>query len=162
MRFPYKPHVYGDSGPNGFQSWLFKLVWKRLLKNHISFSWKNGKKCSCDAQLLLISSCTQEIAAIVAMLQVENVFLQSGHHQSGKARMAKRKFEVKEGDLLTLLNVYRFKPFFFISRFYPLSSSWSFNRSWTRWLASPLELWQPNGLDFWSLVNGCLSNTPKI
>jgi ATP-dependent RNA helicase DDX35 len=43
------------------------------------------------------------------MLQVENVFLQSGHHQSGKARMAKRKFEVKEGDLLTLLNVYRFE-----------------------------------------------------
>ena len=112
--------------------------------------------------LFPISSCTQEIAAIVAMLQVENVFLQSGHHQSGKARMAKRKFEVKEGDLLTLLNVYRFKPFFFISRFYPLSSSWSFNRSWTRWLASPLELWQHSGLVFWSLVNGCLSNTPKI
>ena len=51
MRFPYKPHVYGDSGPNGFQSWLFKLVRKRLLKNHISFSGKNGKKCIFDPWL---------------------------------------------------------------------------------------------------------------
>ena len=52
--------------------------------------------------------------------------------------------------------------FFFISRFYPLSSTWSFNRTWTRWLASPLALWQHSGLVFWSLVNGCLSNTSKI
>jgi len=53
-------------------------------------------------------SCTQEIAAIVAMLQVENVFIHANPSQAGKARSAKRKFEVKEGDLLTMLNVYRF------------------------------------------------------
>jgi ATP-dependent RNA helicase DDX35 len=49
--------------------------------------------------------CTREIAIIVAMLQVENVFL-TPPGQSAKARMAKRAFEVAEGDLLTLLNVY--------------------------------------------------------
>ena len=39
------------------------------------------------------------------MIQVENVFL-SPPGQGDKAKIAKRKFEVEEGDLLTLLNVY--------------------------------------------------------
>jgi len=42
------------------------------------------------------------------MLQVENVFIHANPSQAGKARSSKRKFEVKEGDLLTMLNVYRF------------------------------------------------------
>jgi len=58
---------------------------------------------------MLLSSgemgCSQEIVTIIAMLQVENVFL-SPPGQGDKARVAKRKFEVGEGDLITLLNVY--------------------------------------------------------
>merc|ERR1712083_623709 len=49
--------------------------------------------------------CVQEMAIIVAMLQVENVFLMPPG-QIAKAKVAKRKFEVAEGDLLTLLNVF--------------------------------------------------------
>ena len=51
--------------------------------------------------------CSQEIAAIVAMLQIEGAFVKPGGGQAAvKARVAKRKFEVAEGDLLTLLNVF--------------------------------------------------------
>ena len=39
------------------------------------------------------------------MLQVESIFIASPN-QSAKARVAKRNFEVAEGDLLTLLNVF--------------------------------------------------------
>nr|XP_050855532.1 probable ATP-dependent RNA helicase DHX35 [Vespula vulgaris]XP_050855534.1 probable ATP-dependent RNA helicase DHX35 [Vespula vulgaris]XP_050855535.1 probable ATP-dependent RNA helicase DHX35 [Vespula vulgaris] len=51
--------------------------------------------------------CSEEIASIIAMLQVQNVFIRPGGGQAiAKARVAHRKFEVEEGDLLTLLNVY--------------------------------------------------------
>ena len=50
-------------------------------------------------------NCVKEMAVIVAMLQVENVFL-NPPGQAAKAKMAKRQFEVSEGDLLTLLNVF--------------------------------------------------------
>ena len=59
---------------------------------------------------MLISSgelgCSQEIVTIIAMLQVENVFLAASGGESDKFRIAKRKFEVAEGDLMTLLNIY--------------------------------------------------------
>ncbi len=60
------------------------------------------------AKMLLGSGnfeCSQEIAVIVAMLQVDNVYLEPPQNRN-KARIAKRNFEVAEGDLLTLLNVY--------------------------------------------------------
>lgn len=51
--------------------------------------------------------CSVEITTILAMLQVQNIFIQSGGGQAAlKARIAHRKFEVEEGDLLTFLNVY--------------------------------------------------------
>lgn len=51
--------------------------------------------------------CSAEITTIFAMLQVQNIFVQpSGGQAALKARIAHRKFEVEEGDLLTLLNVY--------------------------------------------------------
>lgn len=51
--------------------------------------------------------CSEEIATIFAMLQVQNAFVQPGGGQAAlRARIAHRKFEVEEGDLLTLLNVY--------------------------------------------------------
>jgi ATP-dependent RNA helicase DDX35 len=51
--------------------------------------------------------CSEEILSIIAMLQVQNVFTKPSSGQNTvKARIAKRRFEVKEGDLLTLLNVY--------------------------------------------------------
>lgn len=51
--------------------------------------------------------CSDEILSIIAMLQVQNVFSKptSGQGQIN-ARVARRNFEVKEGDLLTLLNVF--------------------------------------------------------
>lgn len=42
---------------------------------------------------------------IVAMLQVESVF-QTPPNQAAKARSKHRDFEVEEGDLITLLNVF--------------------------------------------------------
>ncbi len=58
---------------------------------------------------MLLSSgefgCSREICAVVSMLQVETVFARAAGH-SAKARVAWRNFEVAEGDLLTLLNVY--------------------------------------------------------
>merc|ERR1712142_978850 len=59
---------------------------------------------------MLISSgemgCSQEIVTIISMLQMENVFLTVSGSEKDKFRIAKRKFEVEEGDLLTLLNVF--------------------------------------------------------
>lgn len=59
----------------------------------------------------LISSgdfgCSEEIASIMAALQVQNIFTKPGGGQAAiRARIAHRKFEVAEGDLLTLLNVF--------------------------------------------------------
>ncbi|XP_067007183.1 probable ATP-dependent RNA helicase DHX35 [Anabrus simplex] len=51
--------------------------------------------------------CSEEIITILAMLQVQNIFVSpAGGQKAIQARVAKRKFEVAEGDLLTLLNVY--------------------------------------------------------
>jgi len=56
---------------------------------------------------MLLSSgemgCVKEIATIVAMLQVENIF---AFGKSDKIKILKRQFEVEEGDFLTLLNVF--------------------------------------------------------
>eukprot|EP00088_Acartia_fossae_P056841 TRINITY_DN6624_c0_g1_i2.p1 TRINITY_DN6624_c0_g1~~TRINITY_DN6624_c0_g1_i2.p1 ORF type:complete len:603 (-),score=122.07 TRINITY_DN6624_c0_g1_i2:78-1886(-) len=56
---------------------------------------------------MLLSSgemgCTKEIATIVAMLQVENIFSPG---KSDNVKILKRQFEVEEGDFLTLLNVF--------------------------------------------------------
>lgn len=51
--------------------------------------------------------CSEEILSIIAMLQVQSVFSKPVSGQ-GKitARIKKREFEVAEGDLMTLLNVY--------------------------------------------------------
>lgn len=51
--------------------------------------------------------CSEEIATILAMLQVQNVFARPAGGQGAlKARVRHRLFEVEEGDLLTLLNIY--------------------------------------------------------
>ncbi|XP_001605302.1 probable ATP-dependent RNA helicase DHX35 [Nasonia vitripennis] len=51
--------------------------------------------------------CSNEITTILAMLQVQNVFVRPNSGQAAiKARVAHRMFEVEEGDLMTLLNVY--------------------------------------------------------
>lgn len=51
--------------------------------------------------------CSEEILTLISMLQVQSVFSKpvTGQGQI-KARVAKRQFEVAEGDLITLLNVY--------------------------------------------------------
>lgn len=51
--------------------------------------------------------CSEELTTILAMLQVQNVFIRPAGGQAAiKARVAHRRFEVEEGDLLTMLNVY--------------------------------------------------------
>ncbi|KAL9703095.1 hypothetical protein quinque_006613 [Culex quinquefasciatus] len=51
--------------------------------------------------------CSEEILVIIAMLQVQSVFSKPSSGQGAiRARVAKRNFEVAEGDLITLLNVY--------------------------------------------------------
>lgn len=51
--------------------------------------------------------CSEEIIIIIAMLQVQSVFSKPASGQASiRARIAKRNFEVEEGDLITLLNVY--------------------------------------------------------
>ncbi|CAD1478196.1 unnamed protein product, partial [Heterotrigona itama] len=62
------------------------------------------------AKSLIVSGemgCSEELSTILAMLQVQNVFIKPAGGQAAiKARITHRKFEVEEGDLLTLLNVY--------------------------------------------------------
>lgn len=51
--------------------------------------------------------CSDEMLSIMATLQVQNIFQKPSSGSAAiKARIAKRKFEVGEGDLLTLLNAY--------------------------------------------------------
>jgi len=51
--------------------------------------------------------CSSEILDIIAMLQVQSVFSKPSSGQGMiNARIARRNFEVVEGDLITLLNVY--------------------------------------------------------
>ncbi|XP_068232398.1 probable ATP-dependent RNA helicase DHX35 [Palaemon carinicauda] len=60
------------------------------------------------AKMLLVSGefgCSQEILSIVAMLQVQNIFIKK-KGQGHAAKIIHRKFEVDEGDLITLLNVF--------------------------------------------------------
>ncbi|KAG7157527.1 ATP-dependent RNA helicase DHX35-like, partial [Homarus americanus] len=60
------------------------------------------------AKMLLVSGdfgCSQEILSIVAMLQVQNVFTKP-RGQEHRARVIHRNFQVNEGDLITLLNVF--------------------------------------------------------
>ncbi|VDN06380.1 unnamed protein product [Thelazia callipaeda] len=60
------------------------------------------------SKILLCSGefgCSEEIAIIIAMLQIQDVFMLplKGRHQ---AELMKRKFSVEEGDHLTMLNVF--------------------------------------------------------
>ena len=61
-----------------------------------------------QAKMLLESGpmgCSQEIAAIVAMLQVQHVFVEPRNRRRASQR-ARLHFSVHEGDLLTMLNVF--------------------------------------------------------
>lgn len=52
--------------------------------------------------------CSDEILSIVAMLQVQQIFSKPTSGQGSiNARRARRNFEVAEGDLITMLNVYQ-------------------------------------------------------
>lgn len=51
--------------------------------------------------------CSSEIVSILAMLQLQDAFVRPKHGVTiQKAKIQQRNFEVSEGDLLTLLNVY--------------------------------------------------------
>ena len=49
--------------------------------------------------------CSEEMATIVAMLQIQKVMV-TPYHEKGKANKQHRKFSVNQGDLITLLNIY--------------------------------------------------------
>ncbi|KAH7724470.1 DEAH protein box protein [Aphelenchoides avenae] len=51
--------------------------------------------------------CSEEIVSIIAMMQIQDVFVQpSGGQAKHAAEVIKRKFAVEEGDHMTMLNVY--------------------------------------------------------
>eukprot|EP00055_Hartaetosiga_balthica_P013816 m.72619 g.72619 ORF g.72619 m.72619 type:complete len:696 (-) comp8390_c0_seq2:133-2220(-) len=61
-----------------------------------------------QAKMLLASGfmgCSEEMAIIIAMLQVQHIFVTPRRHKKDAARR-KLQFSCMEGDLLTLLNVY--------------------------------------------------------
>jgi len=62
------------------------------------------------SKMLLTSpqySCTKEMCAIVAMQQIEEIFIvPRGGEVADKARLKHRQFQTTEGDLITLLNVF--------------------------------------------------------
>lgn len=62
------------------------------------------------AKCLIVSGemeCSDEITTILAMIQVQNIYIRPGGGQASiKARIEHRKFQVAEGDLLTYLNIY--------------------------------------------------------
>ncbi|KHN77080.1 putative ATP-dependent RNA helicase DHX35 -like protein [Toxocara canis] len=61
----------------------------------------HSKTLLCSGEM----GCSEEMAAIIAMLQIQDVFVfPSGNRH--KAEVMKRKFSVEEGDHLTLLNVF--------------------------------------------------------
>ncbi|KAI5742475.1 hypothetical protein M8J77_007630 [Diaphorina citri] len=64
------------------------------------------------AKVLLSSGdfeCSDEIASILSLLQVQDIFIKpSSGALSLKARVLRRNFEVEQGDLLTLLNIFKF------------------------------------------------------
>lgn len=63
----------------------------------------NSSLPSCLAEF----DCSEEIVSIIAMMQIQDVFLQpSGGHAKHAAEVIKRKFAVEEGDHMTMLNVY--------------------------------------------------------
>ena len=51
--------------------------------------------------------CSEEILIIISLLQVKNIFLETGG-QNKKAKESKFKFAAQEGDTLTLLNAFKF------------------------------------------------------
>ncbi|KRY10739.1 putative ATP-dependent RNA helicase DHX35 -like protein, partial [Trichinella patagoniensis] len=60
------------------------------------------------AKALLVSGslhCSEELLSIMAMLQVQDIFL-SPFGSKHKAEIMKRKFSVEDGDHLTMLNIY--------------------------------------------------------
>jgi ATP-dependent RNA helicase DDX35 len=63
------------------------------------------------SKMLLTScemGCSDEILSIIAMMQVQQVFSRPTSGQGSiNARRARRNFEVAEGDLITMLNVYQ-------------------------------------------------------
>ncbi|CAG5093770.1 Similar to DHX35: Probable ATP-dependent RNA helicase DHX35 (Homo sapiens) [Cotesia congregata] len=51
--------------------------------------------------------CSDEISTILSMFQVQNILIRPSSGQASiRARIAHRKFEVEEGDLITMLNIY--------------------------------------------------------
>lgn len=61
------------------------------------------------AKMLLVAGefgVSEEVASIVALLQVQSVFVKASGGRAHQARAMHAKFQVEEGDLLTLLNAY--------------------------------------------------------
>ena len=81
---------------------------KCMLTSPLGFRMAEFPLSPMFAKMLLCSDelgCSQEIVAIAAMMQIQNVFVSPPGQKVAAAR-AKRKFSVKEGDHLTLLNVF--------------------------------------------------------
>ncbi|KAK0416900.1 hypothetical protein QR680_012742 [Steinernema hermaphroditum] len=79
-----------------------------LLTNPLGTSMVDLPLPPMHAKTLISSGefgCSVEIATIIAMMQIQDVFQMVGRNRH-QAEVIKRKFAVEEGDHLTLLNVY--------------------------------------------------------
>ncbi|XP_046811211.1 probable ATP-dependent RNA helicase DHX35 isoform X1 [Lucilia cuprina] len=80
------------------------------LTNPLGFIMADAPFCPRLSKALFNSiefQCSEEILTIVAMLQLESVFIITTNHMADSHKqVARRAFEAAEGDLITLLNVY--------------------------------------------------------
>ncbi|VDN50983.1 unnamed protein product [Dracunculus medinensis] len=110
LRFHYVSHPSSFCMVEGLQL-LFSLgalSKDGLLTNPLGLQMAEFPLPPMHSKALLCSGefgCSEEIAAIIAMLQIQEVFVMplSGRH---KAELTKRNFCVEEGDHLTALNVF--------------------------------------------------------
>uniref|UniRef100_A0A8R1TXJ8 RNA helicase n=1 Tax=Onchocerca volvulus TaxID=6282 RepID=A0A8R1TXJ8_ONCVO len=110
LRFNYLSRPPSSAMVEGLQSlyYLGALSKDGLLTNPLGIQMtefplppQHSKTLLCSGEL----GCSEEIATIIAMLQIQDVFMKPSRcrHQ---AELMKRNFSVEEGDHFTLLNVF--------------------------------------------------------
>ncbi|EJD74781.1 D-tyrosyl-tRNA(Tyr) deacylase [Loa loa] len=110
LRFNYLSRPSSFAMAEGLQSlyYLGALSKDGLLTNPLGIQMiefplppQHSKTLLCSGEL----GCSEEIATIIAMLQIQDVFVIPSRSRH-RAELMKRNFSVEEGDHLTLLNVF--------------------------------------------------------
>uniref|UniRef100_A0AC35TTN7 ATP-dependent RNA helicase DHX35 n=1 Tax=Rhabditophanes sp. KR3021 TaxID=114890 RepID=A0AC35TTN7_9BILA len=110
VRFKYISRPKADSVAAGLSLLhaLGAIDGEGVLLNPIGYRMSELPLPPMQAKILMTSNefeCSEEIATILAMLQIEDVFY-GGKDKKHKAELSKRSFSCHEGDHITLLNVY--------------------------------------------------------